>query len=158
MRSGNPLTVFVARNRSRSQWSPSLAPGIGFDRADIAPGFNAETAVVGDPAGYFNPLAFRLQPIGRLGNLGRGALIGPNLRMLDLSAVKNTRWSRLGENTLIQFRVEAFNVFNRANFGNPSLIAFTGAVDNEAPLSTFGVIRSTVTSSRQIQLGVRLTF
>jgi hypothetical protein len=158
MRSGNPLTVFVARNRSRSQWSPSLAPGIGFDRADIAAGFTGETAVVGDPSGYFNPAAFKLQPAGRLGNLGRGALIGPNLRTLDLSAVKNTRWSKLGDNTLIQFRVEAFNVFNRANFGNPSLIAFTGAVDNEQPLSTFGVIRSTVTSSRQIQLGIRLAF
>jgi hypothetical protein len=72
--------------------------------------------------------------------------------------VKNTRWSRLGDNTLIQFRVEAFNVFNRANFGNPSLIAFTGAADNEQPLSTFGVIRTTVTSSRQIQLGIRVVF
>ncbi|MBA3357388.1 MAG: TonB-dependent receptor [Pyrinomonadaceae bacterium] len=158
MRSGNPLTVFVARNRSRSQWSPSLAPGIGFDRANIAPGFNAETAVVGDPGGYFDPAAFRLQPAGRLGNLGRGVLIGPNLRTFDFSAVKKTRWSRLGENALIQFRVEAFNIFNRANFGNPSLIAFTGASDIEQPLSTFGVIRSTVTSSRQIQLGLRITF
>ncbi|CAN5528626.1 TonB-dependent receptor [soil metagenome] len=158
MRSGNPLTVFVARNRSRSQWSPSLAPGIGFDRVDIAPGFNAGTAVVGDPAGYFDPAAFRLQSAGRLGNLGRGALIGPNLRTFDLSAVKNTRWPRLGENALVQFRVEAFNIFNRANFGNPSLIAFTGASDTEQPLSTFGVIRSTVTSSRQIQLGLRITF
>ena len=158
MRSGNPLTVFVARNRSRSQWSPSLAPGIGFDRANIAAGFNAATAVVGDPAGYFNPAAFALQPAGRLGNLGRGVLIGPNLRTFDLSLVKNTRLSRLGESGLLQFRIEAFNIFNRANFGNPSLIAFTGAVDNEQPLSTFGVIRSTVTSSRQVQLGVRLTF
>ncbi len=99
MRSGNPLTVFVARNRSRSQWSPSLAPGIGFDRPDFAPGFTADTAVVGDPSGYFNPAAFRLQPAGRFGNLGRGALIGPNLRTFDLSALKNTRWSALGDNT-----------------------------------------------------------
>ena len=158
MRSGNPLTVFVARNRSRSQWSPSLAPGIGFDRASIAAGFNAATAVVGNPSGYFNPAAFALPPAGRLGNLGRGVLIGPNLRTFDLSLVKNTRWSRLGESGLVQLRVEAFNIFNRANFGNPSLIAFTGAADNEQPLSTFGVIRSTVTSSRQVQLGVRLTF
>jgi hypothetical protein len=157
-RSGNPLTVFVARNRSRSQWSPSLAPGIGFDRASIAPGFTYETAVQGGPDQYFDPAAFRLQPAGTLGNIGRGALIGPNLRVFDLSAVKNTRWSALGDNTVIQFRVEAFNLFNRTNFGNPSLIAFTGAADNERPLPTFGRIRSTVTSSRQIQLGVRLTF
>jgi hypothetical protein len=158
-RSGNPLTVFVARNRSRSQWSPSLAPGIGFDRASIRPGFTYEEAVTGDPNEYFNPDAFMLQPAGTLGNIGRGAFIGPNLRTFDLSAVKNTRWRLLGDEGRIQFRVEAFNLFNRANFGNPSLIAFTGATDAETtPLSTFGLIRSTVTSARQIQLGVRLSF
>jgi hypothetical protein len=157
-RSGNPLTVFVARNRSRSQWSPSLAPGIGFDRASIAPGFTYEEAVTGDPDRYFNPAAFMLQPAGTLGHIGRGAFIGPNLRTFDLSAVKNTRWRLLGDEGRIQFRVEAFNLFNRANFGNPSLIAFTGALDNESVLQTFGRIRSTVTSARQIQLGVRLSF
>ena len=57
-----------------------------------------------------------------------------------------------------EVRVEAFNIFNRANFGVPALLAFTGAADNEAPLSTFGRIRTTVTSSRQIQLGVRVNF
>ncbi|MDT7542233.1 MAG: hypothetical protein QOE33_2137 [Acidobacteriota bacterium] len=158
-RSGNPLTVFVARNRSRSQWSPSLAPGIGFDRASIAPGFTYKTAVLGGPDQYFNPKAFVLQPAGTLGNTGRGAFIGPNYRTFDLSAVKRTRlptW--FGEKSNLQVRVEAFNLFNRANFAPPSLIAFTGAVDNEQPLPTFGRIRSTVGSSRQIQLGVRLEF
>ncbi|HEV2762304.1 MAG TPA: TonB-dependent receptor, partial [Pyrinomonadaceae bacterium] len=157
-RSGNPLTVFVARNRSRSQWSPSLAPGIGFDRPSMNPGFTHESAVTGDPEAYFNPAAFRLQPAGTFGTLGRGSLIGPNLRVFDLSAVKNTRWSALGDNTVIQFRAEAFNLFNRTNFSNPSLLAFTGAADNEQPLTTFGRIRSTVTASRQIQLGLRVTF
>jgi hypothetical protein len=158
-RSGNPLTVFVARNRSRSQWSPSVAPGVGFDRASIAPGFTYETAVTGNPDQYFNPKAFVLQPAGTLGNTGRGAFTGPNFRTFDLSAIKNTRFhSWLGENTNLQLRVEAFNLFNRANFAPPSLIAFTGAADNEQPLPTFGRIRSTVGSSRQIQLGVRLEF
>ncbi|HEX8492052.1 MAG TPA: TonB-dependent receptor [Pyrinomonadaceae bacterium] len=156
-RSGNPLTVFVVRNRSRSQWSPSLSPGVGFDRPSFAPGFTAESAVTGDPNAYFNPAAFVLQPAGTLGNVGRGSLIGPNLRTFDLSALKNIRWSRLGDNTRIQLRIEAFNIFNRTNFSVPSLLAFTG-VDNEAPLSTLGRIRSTVTSSRQIQLGLRITF
>jgi len=99
-----------------------------------------------------------LQPAGTLGSVGRGTFIGPNLRTFDLSAVKNTRWSRLGENTNVQLRVEAFNLFNRANFAPPALVAFVGAADNETPLSTFGRIRSTVTSSRQIQLGLRITF
>jgi hypothetical protein len=157
-RSGNPLTVFVARNRSLSQWSPSLAPGIGFDRPDFAPGFDARTAVIGDPDRYFDPAAFRLPALGTLGNVGRGALIGPNLRVFDLSLVKNTRWDLLGDAGSVQLRLEAFNIFNRANFSPPSLIVFTGAADNEQPLSTFGRIRSTTTASRQVQLGVRLTF
>ena len=158
LRSGNPLTVFVQRNRSRSQWSPSIGPGLGLDRPDFAPGFTAETAVTGDPNSYFDPNAFALQPAGKLGNVGRGSLTGPNLRTFDLSLVKNTPLSWLGESTNLQLRVEAFNLFNRTNFGTPGLLAFTGERDDEQPLPTFGLIRSTVTSSRQIQLGLRLTF
>ena len=41
MRSGQPLTVFVHRNRSRSQWNPSRGPGIGQDRPSYAPGLRS---------------------------------------------------------------------------------------------------------------------
>ncbi|MFZ0061124.1 MAG: TonB-dependent receptor [Pyrinomonadaceae bacterium] len=157
-RSGNPLTVFVQANRSRSLWQPSLGPGIGRDRASMAPGFTYETAVLGGPDQYFNPLAFAVPPAGTLGDTGRGAFIGPNLRTFDLAAVKKTRLSALGDSASLQIRVEAFNLFNRANFAPPALTAFAGAAANEAPLPTFGRIRSTVTSSRQIQLGIRLAF
>ena len=158
-RSGNPLTVFVQGNRSRSQWQPSLGPGIGRDRASIAPGFTYESAVLGRPEQYFDPRAFVLQPAGTLGNTGRGAFIGPNLRTFDLAAVKSTRLTRFfGDAARLQIRVEAFNLFNRANFAPPPLTVFAGAANNEAPLTTFGVIRSTVTSARQIQLGLRLAF
>ena len=158
VRSGNPLTVFVQANRSRSLWQPSLGPGIGRDRASIAPGFTYESAVLGGPDQYFDPAAFRLPPAGTLGNSGRGAFIGPNYRSFDLSASKNVRVTRLGEAGTLQIRVEAFNLFNRANFSPPPLTAFGGASDSEAPLPTFGRIRSTVGSSRQIQLGLRLAF
>lgn len=159
VRSGNPLTVFVQANRSRSQWLPSLGPGIGRDRASIASGFTYESAVLGRPEQYFDPRAFVLQPAGTLGNTGRGAFIGPNLKTFDLAAVKNTKLtSLLGESGNLQIRVEAFNLFNRANFGPPALTAFAGTTDGEATLPTFGRIRSTVTSSRQIQLGLRLAF
>ncbi|HKO95525.1 MAG TPA: TonB-dependent receptor [Pyrinomonadaceae bacterium] len=158
-RSGNPLTVFVQANRSRSLWQPSLGPGIGRDRASIAQGFTYESAVIGSPDQYFNPAAFALPPAGTLGNTGRGAFIGPNLRTFDLAAVKNTKMTRwLGDSGNLQIRVEAFNLFNRANFAPPALTAFAGTTDNEAPLSSFGRIRSTVTSSRQVQLGLRLNF
>jgi hypothetical protein len=158
VRSGNPLTVFLARNRSRSQWSPSLGPGLGPDRPSMAPGYTHESAVLGSPDRYFDPSAFILPPAGTLGNLGRGAIVGPNLRAVDLALMKNTRWARLGDQANIQFRFEAFNVFNRANFGPPQLTAFNGAADNEQPLASLGLIRTTVTSSRQMQLGLRVSF
>jgi hypothetical protein len=155
MRSGNPLTVFVRANRSRSQWAPSLGPGIGNDRVSMAAGRTYESAILGRPDAWFDPTAFALQPAGTLGNSGRGAFVGPNLRTVDLSAMKNFR---IAERANVQFRAEAFNLLNRTNFGVPNLIAFAGTADNETPLSTFGRIRSTVTSSRQIQLGLRISF
>lgn len=158
MRSGSPLTVFVLNNRSRSLWQPSLGPGIGRDRASYAPGFGPESAVTGNPERWFNPAAFVLQPAGRFGNTGRGDFIGPNLRTLDVSFVKDTAWSRLGDGGRLEVRIEVFNLFNRANFGIPSLVAFAGATDNEQPLANFGRIRNTITSARQVQLGVRVRF
>ena len=133
--------------------------GIGRDRASISSTFTYQTAVTGNPDQYFNPAAFVLPAAGTLGSTGRGAFIGPNLRTFDLAAVKNTKLTRwLGDTGNLQLRLEAFNLFNRANFAAPALTAFAGAADNEVPLSTFGRIRSTVTSSRQIQLGLRVSF
>lgn len=156
VRSGNPLTVFVRGNRSRSLWQPSIGPGLGFDRPSMAPGRTYESAVLGNPDEYLDPTAFALQPAGTLGNVGRGTFIGPNLRTVDMSAMKNFRF---GDRATVQFRAEAFNLFNRANFGPPNLLVFAGgAGPAENPLSTFGRIRNTVTSSRQIQFGLRLLF
>jgi len=158
MRSGSPLTVFVQNNRSRSQWQPSLGPGIGRDRASYAPGFGPENAVTGNPEQWFNPAAFVLQPAGTFGDTGRGDFIGPNLRTVDLSLVKDSPLRALGSGGRIELRVEAFNILNRANFGSPQLTAFAGAADNEQPLASFGRVRNTITSARQIQLGVRVRF
>ena len=77
------------------------------------------------------------------------------MRTLDLSAVKKIP---VREGANLELRFEMFNVLNRANFGNPTLIAFAGLNQAEAPLSAFGRIRSTVTSSRQTQVGIRLVF
>jgi Carboxypeptidase regulatory-like domain/TonB dependent receptor len=158
MRGGQPLTVFVNANRSRSQWNPSRGPGIGQDRPSYAAGFGPESAITGTPEQWFTPTAFVLQPAGTFGNTGRGDFRGPNLRTLDLSLSKDARWSRLGGGGRIEFRIEAFNILNRTNFGVPELRAFAGQADGEPPIATFGRISTTVTSSRQIQLGVRAIF
>ncbi len=157
-RSGNPLTVFVQNNWSRSQWAPALAPGVGRDRPSFVAGRNGANAVLGSPDQWFDPTAFVLQPAGTPGDVGRGSLIGPDLKTVDLALVKSTPWARRGDDVRVEIRIEVFNLLNRANFGTPSLIAFTGTRAGEEPLPTFGRIRSTVTSARQMQLGVRFVF
>jgi hypothetical protein len=154
-RSGQPLTVFVQNNWSRSQWSPSISPTSGLDRPDLAPGRSADSAVLGRPDQWFDPSAFVLQPQGTLGTSPRGAFRGPDLRTVDVAAVRRVG---LGGGARVVLRFEVFNLFNRANFGTPTLVAFAGAAANEAPLASFGRIRNTVTSARQMQLGVRIAF
>lgn len=159
LRSGSPLTPFVQTNRSRSLWSPSLGPGTGPDRPSYAAGRGPEDAVTGNPSQWFNPSAFALQPAGTFGNVGRNELIGPDLRTVDLALSKFVTLNRLGAGRgRVELRAEVFNVFSRANFGPPSLVAFSGTSDNETPLSSFGRISSTITSARQGQVGVRISF
>jgi carboxypeptidase family protein/TonB-dependent receptor-like protein len=158
MRSGYPLTVFVQTNRSRSQWNPSRGPGIGQDRPSYAPGYGPGNAVLGRVDQWFDPAAFALQPAGTFGDTGRGDFRGPDLRTLDLSLTKATRRRTPDKGNVLELRVEAFNILNRANFGIPELRAFAGTRDGEPLLSTFGRITTTVTSARQVQLGVRLMF
>ncbi len=157
VRSGSPLTVFVQNNRSRSLWQPSLGPGIGRDRASYAPGFDADNAVTGDPNAWFNPAAFALSAGGHVRQHRPRRLHRPESpHRRSLAREGRDRSAPLGSGGRLEVRIEAFNIFNRANFGPPQLIAFAGAADGEAPLASFGRVRNTITSARQIQLGVRV--
>jgi hypothetical protein len=107
--------------------------------------------ILGNASQWFNPAAF-LQPppnSGFYGDLGRDTLIGPGLATWDLSLRKDTA---IRERLNLQFRAEFFNVLNRANFNTPNAIVFTPA--GVSP--TAGVITSTSTTSRQIQLALKL--
>ena len=90
-----------------------------------------------------------------LGNLGRNTLISPGVANVDFTLMKQTRLPALGESTAVQFRWELFNLFNRPNFGSPSLTIFdrTGAVQAGA-----GRIESTRTNARQMQFALRFEF
>ena len=146
MRSGSPLTPMLQTNRSRSLWSPSLGPGTGPDRPSYAPGRGPENAVTGDPTRWFDPAAFVLPAAGTFGNVGRNELLGPDVRTVDVSISRDFPVRRLGSRGRLELRLEVFNLFNRTNFGPPSLIAFAGTTDGEAPLASFGQIRTTTTS------------
>jgi hypothetical protein len=156
-RSGNPLTPFVQTNRSRSLWSPSLGPGTGPDRPSWAPGRGPDNVVTGNPDRWLDPTAFVLQPIGTFGTVARNEIIGPDLRTVDLALSKHWLSPSLGADGRVEIRFEIFNAFNRVNLGPPSLVVFSGTT-GQAPLSSFGQIRSTATAARQMQLGVRMAF
>jgi hypothetical protein len=81
-------------------------------------------------------------------------VISPGLVNVDLSFFKNTD---LSESTSLQFRVETFNLFNRANFAAPDGGAMAAFIDGEVN-PNFGRITRTRTPARQIQLGLRFTF
>jgi hypothetical protein len=88
------------------------------------------------------------------GNAGRNILTGPGLANLDYSLVKN---NHIHESLNLQFRAEFFNLLNRANFQVPPLVAGTDIFDSTgAPNPNAGLLTSTTTSSRQIQLGTKL--
>jgi hypothetical protein len=89
------------------------------------------------------------------GNAGRNTLIGPGLFTWDFSLFKDNYIRKISESFNIQFRVEAFNIFNRANFAPPldnaTLFDQTGA-----RVAGAGAIDQTVTPGRQIQLGLKV--
>ena len=90
------------------------------------------------------------------GNLGRNALIGPGISKLDFSVFKNNYIKRISENFNAQFRAEFFNIFNRANFSSPTdnleIFDQTGRPQTQ----NAGALTSTQTTSRQIQVALKL--
>ena len=144
MLSGFPFTPTVGSNRSGN--GDTRNP----DRPNLNPNFTG-SIVTGDPNRWFDPNAFLLPTAGTFGNAGRGILRGPGVATVDLSVMKNTK---LGERFTLQFRAEAFNLLNRANFGTPNPIVFSGT----SFAASAGLITSTTTSSRQMQGGLKLIF
>ncbi|PWT90001.1 MAG: hypothetical protein C5B55_10400 [Blastocatellia bacterium] len=91
-----------------------------------------------------NPLNL-LAPFGQDGSIGRNTFRAGSVLELDLAAFKDIS---LAKNTL-RFRVEIFNVTNRANFGIPVRIL-------EAP--GFGQATNTITPGRRIEFGLKYSF
>jgi hypothetical protein len=110
------------------------------------------------------------------GNAGRNEVPGPNLWNLDFSLVKNTPVKRISETFNVQFRVEAFNIFNHTNFNSPvdngqnfiinptKSVGGVGGIGivpaNPAAVPGYfastGAIDQTATTSRQMQFALKL--
>lgn len=119
-------------------------------RPSVNPGFRGPV-ILGGPDRYFDAAAFLPPANGTYGNLGRDTLTGPNTAELDASLRKT---ASLTEKTRLEFRAEVFNLLNRANFSTPNAVVFTAA--SAVPAPGAGVITSTATSSRQVQMALKL--
>ena len=110
----------------------------------------------GNPSNYIKTQCFAFpNPRTRLGTAGRNTLIGPGLSNFDFSIFKNNPIHKISENFNAQFRVEMFNVLNHPNFASP-LHNNTIFDTNGNRLATAGLIDATATTSRQIQVALKL--
>jgi hypothetical protein len=173
---GNPLTITTVNGGSAFTGGPAansgesgastvqLAPGVTYGQVGTSGGIESRLGGSGSTNGYFNLSAITgnnaINPNGTpttlaacptcaslYGNSGLGIILGPGNFNWDNSLIKNML---IGERKRLQFRVEAFNLLNHPQFGNPATTYST--------LSTFGEITTTSTNPRILQLGLKLLF
>jgi len=102
----------------------------------------------GSANNYFNTSCYTAPPIFTYGNESRtdNALRTPGVANYDFALYKDTP---IHENLTFQFRVEAFNLFNRVQFGSPNSILGN---------PQFGNITTDLNSPRLLQVAGRITF
>jgi len=106
---------------------------------------------------YFNPAVFSLEQVGQFGNSRRRFFHGPGLNNWDMTLAKVTK---ITESKELELRLEAFNLFNHAQFLNPN-----GGIDSGPPSyvngvnqgGTFGLVTG-AREARVLQLGARFSF
>ncbi len=147
-RTGRMLTVTIARS------SGAVPDGnTSGQRPDLVPGVSIYPQGGPTFAQWLNPAAFAIPANGTWGNAGRSIAVGPGLTQVDFSLQKRTRVS---ENKAITIRMDAFNLFNRTQAGNPGT-TFTSPAS--FGLVTTGLNRTVGTgTSRQVQLSLRFNF
>ena len=179
--SGNPVTLLAGNAGAIGTTIPAAnanaLTGLATLRPDVngavtvapttatnVPGIQWFSGAVCDPrpggvcpagASVILPVAFvGGRTVYHFGSMGRNVVIGPRFNNTDFSVIKRTK---VGENKLVEFRAEFFDVFNHANFGQPGRTAQVGS-------TTFGVISNTrfatgdSGSSRQIQFALKFLF
>jgi hypothetical protein len=146
-RTGRPLTISVTRS------SADLPDGNSSgQRPDVVPGVSPIPANQ-SPDQWLNPAAFSVPARGTWGNLGRNTLRGPGLFQVDVALQKSFA---IGSDRGVDFRWEAFNVFNRENLANPNTNISSGVA--------FGRITGPLNlgygtgTARQMQFMLRVNF
>ncbi len=149
-RTGLPVNIVLNRSNATVPGGYSVSSS---ERPNLNPGVPL-TPLTQSPDNWINSAAFSTPARGTFGNLGRNAISGPGLWQTDLALAKRFAVTeRLG----IQFRAEAFNIFNRAQYGQLN--------SNLSTPGNFGIITTTVNEGatggatpRQIQVALKFLF
>jgi hypothetical protein len=153
IRSGNPVNVIVSRSASSLPDGLSIQDGKVFQRPNYVGGISLVPANQ-SITNWINPLAFAVPANGTWGNAGRNLVRGPRFMQADIGLTKSFP---VTDRIAVAFRAEAFNVFNRAQFGDPN---------GNFSSPSFGQITSTVNNGsvtgsgtpREFQFALRLKF
>ncbi len=145
---GLPVTLFNYGDNSLLGAEPNGINNFGVDEPDVAAGSLDSESQSSQRAVYFNAALFSDNALGTPGNASRRYFHGPGMENFDMALLKNLR---LTESKSLQFRLEAFNVFNHAQFFGPQ------AVDGNISSGTFGQVVSAA-AARLAQVGAKLIF
>jgi hypothetical protein len=137
-RSGQPMTITATGD-------PANIGSSNYSRASLVPGADPHVDNP-TPDRWFNTAAF-VAPVNAFGNTERGILRAPSFWNVDMGLQKNVPFR--GGKQQFQIRLEAFNVFNHINEGNPN---------TEVGNVNFGRITTMTSRPRQLQLGLRMAF
>jgi hypothetical protein len=147
---GFPVNVTVDRSAS------SVPDGnTNNQRPDLVPGVSLTPPGGSTLSEWINPAAFAIPAPGTFGNAPRDVARGPGVWQVDMGLGK---YLLATERLRLQFRAEAFNIFNHPQYGPPQ-------ADLSAGPGVFGSIISTVNTGpvgtgtpRQLQFALRASF
>ena len=145
---GFPVTLFNNNDTSLLGTIPNGINNNGVDTPDYVPGnLKLDTDPRnGRPA--FNTTLFSLPDLGQIGTAARRFFYGPGIVNFDAALHKNVP---LSESRSVEFRFEAFNVFNHAQFYGPA------AVNGNISSPDFGQVISSA-APRLIQVAAKFSF
>jgi hypothetical protein len=145
---GLPVTLVNFGDNSLLGSEPNGINNFGVDEPDYNGGPLNLNHNPRNGLSYFNTAQFSENALGSPGTAQRRFFYGPGMDDYDMALLKNVR---LNESKSFQFRVEAFNAFNHAQFFGPQ------AVDGNIDSSTFGQVIS-ATPPRLVQFGAKFFF
>jgi hypothetical protein len=142
LHTGTPLSPVELTNNTGS-YSDGVRPNVVAD--PNLPGSRSRGIKLAE---WFSPKAFQSPAKYTFGDASRTFGEGPGLVSLDASLLKSFK---VGDRMVVQFRTEALNVLNHANFANPN---------TQNGSATFGQVTSLVsgTQSRILQFALHLSY